>query len=158
MVFRPLAIAIAACLGTGLALAQAGNSVLNPGKPSVPAVGQPDKADDTPQITPELRGDIFMAKKQSREAIDAFHQGSTKDPVLWNKTGIAYHQMLQLDSALKCYQEAVRLRKTYLEAINNIGTVYYARKNYRRSITYYQRALKFAPQEARSGSIYSNLG
>jgi tetratricopeptide (TPR) repeat protein len=66
--------------------------------------------------------------------------------------------MLQLDSALKSYQQAIRLKKNYLEAINNIGTVYYARKNYRRSITYYQRALKLAPQDIRSAAIYNNMG
>jgi len=125
-----------------MAAAQTGNSILDPSK----------------TVTPELRGDIFMAKKEYREAVDAFHEGSAKNPVLLNKMGIAYHQMLQLDSALKCYQQAVRLKKDYLEAINNIGTVYYARKDFRRSITYYRRALKLAPQEARSGSIYSNLG
>ena len=91
-------------------------------------------------------------------SVDAFHEGSPKDPVLLNKTGIAYHQMMQFDSALKSYQQAVRLKKDYLEAINNIGTIYYARKNYRRSITYYQRAIKIAPQQERSASIYSNLG
>ena len=99
-----------------------------------------------------------MAKKEYREAMDAFRQGSPKDPVLWNKTGIAYQQLTQLDSALKSYQQAVRLKRDYMEAINNIGTVYYARKNYRRAITYYQRAIKLAPKESRSGSIYANLG
>jgi tetratricopeptide (TPR) repeat protein len=155
MIFRPLVLAIAAAFATGMALAQTGNPILDPGKTSLPAAAPADK----PEITPELRGDVFMAKKEYREAIDAFHQGSATNPVLMNKMGIAYHQLPgQLDRALKCYQEAVRLKKDYVEAINNIGTVYYARKNYRRAITYYRRALKIAPQEARSGSIYSNLG
>jgi len=145
MVFRPFVIAIAACLSAGMAFAQTG---------AVPA----NKPEDKPQITPELRGDIFMAKKQYREAIEAFREGGPKDPVLWNKMGIAYHQMGQLDNALKSYQQAIRLKKDYLEAINNVGTIYYARKNYRRSITYYRRAIKVAPQESRTASIYSNLG
>ena len=150
MVFRPLAIAIAAGLIAGSAIAQ-------------PTPVQADKpASDKSQITPELRGDIFMAKKQYREAIDAFREGSQKDPVLWNKMGIAYHQMARtnadLDQALKCYQQAVRLKKDYIEAINNIGTIYYARKSYRRAITQYRRAIAFFPQEPRSASIYSNLG
>jgi tetratricopeptide (TPR) repeat protein len=153
MVFRPLVLAAAASLVTGMAFAQASNSILDSSHTSVAA-----KPEEKPQITPELRGDIFMAKKQYREAVDAFHEGSPKDPVLLNKTGIAYHQMMQFDSALKSYQQAVRLKKDYLEAINNIGTIYYARKNYRRSITYYQRAIKIAPQQERSASIYSNLG
>jgi len=119
---------------------------------------QANKPEQKPQISPELRGDIFMAKKQYREAIEAFREGSSKDPVLWNKTGIAYHQLMQLDSALKSYQQAVRLKKDYLEAINNVGTIYYARKSYRRAITYYRNAIKIAPQEGRTASIYSNLG
>jgi tetratricopeptide (TPR) repeat protein len=150
MVFRPFLIATAASLTAGMAFAQTGNPILDTGRTSVP--------DDKPQVSAELRGDIFMAKKQYREAIEAFHDGSPKDPVLWNKTGIAYHQMLQLDKALKSYQEAVHLKKDYVEAINNIGTIYYARKSYRRSITYYQRAIKLAPHEVRTASIYSNLG
>jgi tetratricopeptide (TPR) repeat protein len=157
MVFRPLAILLAAGLTTGMAFAQSGNPILDSSQTSAPGLVQADKP-PTPQVTPELRGDIFMAKKQYREAIEAFHEGPAQDPVIWNKTGIAYHQMLQLDNALKNYQQAVRLKKDYVEAINNIGTVYYARKNYRRSITYYQRALKIAPHEARSASIYNNLG
>jgi tetratricopeptide (TPR) repeat protein len=157
MFFRPLAIAIAASLITGMAFAQTGNPIVDSSRTSV-APAKADKPEEKTEITPELRGDIFMARKQYREAIEAFHEGSPKNPVLCNKTGIAYHQMMQLDSALKSYQQAVRLKKDYLEAINNIGTVYYARKNYRRSITYYQRAIKLAPQQSRAASIYSNLG
>jgi tetratricopeptide (TPR) repeat protein len=141
-----------------MAFAQAGNSILDRSRTAASIPLQADTPDEKPKVTPELRGDIFMARKQYREAIEAFHEGSPKDPVLLNKTGIAYHQMMQLDSALKSYQQAVRLKKDYLEAINNIGTVYYARKNYRRSITYYRRALKFAPQASRSAAIYNNLG
>jgi len=157
MVCRPLVIAIAAGL-SGMAHAQTGNSILENGRAAASAPVQADKPADNGEITPEVRGDIFMAKKQYREAIEAFRQGSPKDPVLWNKTGIAYHQMLQLDQALKSYERAVKLKKDYEEAINNIGTIYYARKSYRRSITYYQRALKAAPQSERSAAVYNNLG
>jgi predicted negative regulator of RcsB-dependent stress response len=65
---------------------------MDAGKTSVPQTAAPDR----PVITPELRGDIFMAKKQYREAIEAFHQGPPNDPVLYNKAGIAYHQLLQI--------------------------------------------------------------
>ena len=158
MFTRPLAIVIAASLIGGLACAQTGNALVNGNRTALPLALQSDTPPDKPQLSPEVRGDIFMARKEFREAIDAFHEGSPKDPVLWNKMGIAYHQMAQLDSALKDYQQAVKLNKDYLEAINNIGTVYYAHRNYRRSITYYQRAIKLAPQQGRSASIYSNLG
>ncbi len=157
MIFRPLVIAVATGI-CGMAFAQTGNSILDRGLTSTPASPQADKPDEKTEVTPELRGDIFMARKQYREAIEAFKQGPPKDPVLRNKTGIAYHQMLQLDLALKSYQDAVRLKKDYQEAINNIGTIYYARKSFRRSITYYERALKAAPQSTRSAAIYNNLG
>jgi tetratricopeptide (TPR) repeat protein len=117
------------------------------------------KAGDTkPQLSVEARGDIFMARKMYREAIETFHEGSPKDPVLQNKIGIAYHQMLQLDQARKYYEQAIRLKPDYMEAINNLGTVYYGKKSYRRAISAYHKALKFAPEDARSASIYMNLG
>ncbi|HTS60451.1 MAG TPA: tetratricopeptide repeat protein [Candidatus Acidoferrales bacterium] len=96
-----------------------------------------------------------MARKMYREAIEAFGEGSPKDAILRNKTGIAYHQLQELDKALKCYQQAVKLNPKYHEAVNNIGTIYYTKKSYRRAITYYRRALKIAPEQA---SIHSNLG
>lgn len=109
-------------------------------------------------LSPEMRGDIFMARKMYREAIDAFHEGDPKDPVLWNKMGIANHQMIQLDSARKCYERAIKLKPDYVEAINNLGTIYYAKKNFRRSTTQYLKALKIAGEGSRAASVYMNLG
>jgi tetratricopeptide (TPR) repeat protein len=137
MLSRPLAIALAAGLSSALAFAQ--------------AVAEAPK---TP-LSPETRGDILMARKMYREAIDVFREDRTRNPAIANKIGIAYHQMQQLDSARKSYEQAIRLKPDYAEAINNVGTVYYARKSYSRATRYYQRALKYAPNSA---SIYSNLG
>jgi tetratricopeptide (TPR) repeat protein len=39
-----------------------------------------------------------------------------------------------------------------------MGTVYYAKRSPRRAITWYRRALKLAPEEPKSASIYMNLG
>jgi tetratricopeptide (TPR) repeat protein len=108
-----------------------------------------------PILSAESRGDIFMARKMYREAIEAFSEGSPKDAVLRNKTGIAHHQLMQLDIARKYYEQAVKLNPGYSEAINNLGTVYYAGKSYRRAIAQYKKALKLAPDSA---SIHSNLG
>jgi tetratricopeptide (TPR) repeat protein len=111
-----------------------------------------------PVITPETRGNVYMARKMYREAIEAFREGSPKDPVLLNKIGIAYQQMMQLDNARKSYDQAVKLKPDYVEALNNLGTVCYARKNFRRAVSWYQRALKLAPNDPKSSSIYMNLG
>jgi tetratricopeptide (TPR) repeat protein len=157
MVFRPVPIGLVAMLGVALAFSQppssqqAGNAMLDRTK----APAQPANDASRPPLSPEMRGDIFMARKMYREAIDAFGEGPTQDAVLRNKTGIAYHQLLQLDNARKYYDQAVKLKPDYAEAINNLGTVYYAKKSYRRAISYYRRALKLSPEAA---SIYSNLG
>ena len=118
---------------------------------SVPATIVPAR----PPLTPELRGDIYMARKMYREAIDMYRQGPADSPVLANKIGIAFHQLLQLDLAKKNYERAVKLDPTFPEAINNLGTIYYAQKSYKRAITYYKRALRYSSPTA---SIYANLG
>jgi tetratricopeptide (TPR) repeat protein len=63
--------------------------------------------------------------------------------------------MLELAAAEKYYRLAVRVNREYSEAINNLGTVYYARKGYRRAIGEYKKALRINPKSA---SIWSNLG
>ena len=153
MLPRLVASGLAIILGAIAAPAQT-SSPLDRTVPPAPTAGQ----QNNPQISPEMRGDIFMARKMYREAIDAFKQGSPTDPVMWNKTGIAYHQMMQLDNAKKSYERAIKLKKDYVEAINNLGTVYYAKKSYRRAVNYYKKALKLAGAEPKSASIYMNLG
>jgi tetratricopeptide (TPR) repeat protein len=108
-----------------------------------------------PVITAEMRGDILMARKMYREAAEAYKEGPKDSAVLLNKTGIAYHQMLELGPAEKYYHLAVKVNREYSEAINNLGTVYYARKGYRRAIGEYKKALRINPKSA---SIWSNLG
>jgi tetratricopeptide (TPR) repeat protein len=127
------------------ALAQAGNSLVDTTRPVPPPVRP---------LTIEERGDIQMARKMYREAIETFQSDPQKTAVVYNKIGIAYHQLQQLDRAKKYYEQALKLKRDYAEALNNIGTVYYAKKGYRRAIGYYKRALRISD----SASIYSNLG
>jgi tetratricopeptide (TPR) repeat protein len=154
MSLQPLAMLLVAGLGSTYALAQTGSALVDGTRTSIPNPIQPERR----PLSPEERGDIFLARKMYREAIDAFHEGSNKDPVLHNKEGIAYHQLLQLDQALKEYQQAVKLKSDYEEAINNIGTIYYAKKNYRRATTWFARALALAPDDSKSAAVYVNLG
>jgi tetratricopeptide (TPR) repeat protein len=118
---------------------------LNPPAPKKPAV----------VLTPEMRGDIFMAEKRYREAAEVYQDNSKGSAVMLNKTGIAYHQMLQLDVAGKYYRLALRVDPKYSEAINNLGTIYYAKKSFRRAVNQYRKALRINPESA---SVWSNLG
>jgi tetratricopeptide (TPR) repeat protein len=107
------------------------------------------------RVSPQRQGDIHMARKEYREAIDSYKEALASMPVLWNKIGIGYHQLGQLDLAKKHYEEAIKLDSKYSEAINNLGTIYYARRDYKRAEKEYRKALKLAPMSA---SVYSNLG
>jgi tetratricopeptide (TPR) repeat protein len=115
----------------------------------------PPVAPVTRVLTPETRGDIFMAEKRYREAAEMYRENSKGSAIMLNKTGIAYHQMVQLDLAEKYYRLALRVEPQYAEAVNNLGTVYYAKKSYRRAVNQYKKSLRLNPQSA---SVWSNLG
>jgi len=106
-------------------------------------------------LTPEMRGDIFMAEKRFREAAQVYQENSKGSAVMLNKTGIAYHQMLELNAAEKYYRLSLRVDPKYAEAVNNLGTIYYAKRSYRRAVNQYKKALRMNPESA---SVWSNLG
>src|SRR5437879_6522371 len=124
MSYLSLALVIAVSLGAANAQPPSNPSVDTASAAALPA---PQAA--KPELSLEMRGDIYMARKMYREAIDTFRSGNPQDPVLLNKTGIAYHQMMQLENARKSYEQALRQKKDYVEAMNNLGTVYYAKKS-----------------------------
>jgi tetratricopeptide (TPR) repeat protein len=99
-----------------------------------------------------------MARKMYREAIDSYREGETaglNNAILEDKIGIAWHQLGDINAALKSYQKAVKIDPKYADAINNIGTIFYSQKRYRRAISEYKRALAISPNAA---AIWSNLG
>jgi tetratricopeptide (TPR) repeat protein len=112
-------------------------------------------AQPNPTLTPEQRADILMARKMYREAVEVYKEAPLDSAIVWNKIGIAYHQMLQINEAQKNYEKAIKLNPKYSEAVNNLGTIYYSKRSFRRAISQYNKALKLTPNSA---SIYSNLG
>jgi tetratricopeptide (TPR) repeat protein len=123
---------------------------------ALPAAGQQEPSSGAARtITPEMRGDIYMARKMFREAIDQYRSVKPASAIVVNKTGIAFHQMLDLAAARKHYERAAKMKRDYAEAYNNIGTIHYASKNFRGAVKYYKRALSVSPNSA---SIHSNLG
>ncbi len=151
MVSKPWGIALAAALYCPFVYAQSNTALIDRTRPAVPGAPQAS----TPVLSLESRGDIMMARKMYREAIETFEQEPHKTAILYNKIGIAYHQLQQLENARKYYDRALKANRDYGEAYNNLGTVYYAKKSYRRAISYYQKALRLSPNSA---SVYSNLG
>jgi tetratricopeptide (TPR) repeat protein len=119
--------------------------------------GVPPRTDPPATVTlsSEQKGDLFMARKMFRDAIDAYREGPQNSPVTWNKIGIAYHQLGDLGAARRNYEKAIRVDKKYAEAVNNDGTIYYAEKKYRTAIARYRKAIQLNPEAA---SFWSNLG
>lgn len=144
-VFLPAAAGQAVAQSTPPGFINASETGLTKQTPKQPAV----------VLTPEMRGDIFMAEKRYREAAEMYGDNSKGSAVMLNKTGIAYHQMLELNIAEKYYRMALRVDPKYAEAVNNLGTVYYAKKSYRRAVNQYKKALRLNPESA---SVWSNLG
>lgn len=110
------------------------------------------------EITPDKRGDIFVARKMYREAIDSYQDALTvtpRDSRIHNKIGIAYHRQGMLGEARRSYEAAAKLDTKYPEAVNNLGTIYFAERRYKKAQRAYEKALKIDPDSA---SIYSNLG
>src|SRR6185436_14833092 len=91
-------------------------------------------AQPNPTLTAEQRADILMARKMYREAVEVYKEAPLDSAIIWNKLGIAHHQMQLLDEARKHYEQAVRLNPRYSEAINNLGTIYYSKRSFRKAI------------------------
>jgi tetratricopeptide (TPR) repeat protein len=135
-----------------------------PLQPDLPGpVVAPDTASTPPTkpgvLTLENRADIFMARKAYPDAIEhyrrALQEGGRGDGALWNKLGIAYQQMQNMNAARRAYKEAIRIRKDFPEPWNNLGTTYYLEKKAKKSLKYYREAIKLNPQGA---SFHVNLG
>jgi len=107
-----------------------------------------------PTLSLQERGDILMARKEYREAIETYKE-APQTAVILNKIGIAYHQLTDIATAEKYYAAAAKKDPSYSEAVNNLGTIYYSRQSYRRAIGQYKKVLRIKPDSA---STLANLG
>ena len=111
-----------------------------------------------PEITDEQMGDLYMVRKQFREAAEMFKKladQNPRNPVYLNKLGIALHQQAALGLALKYYERAVKVDPRYADAENNVGTIWYQRKKFEKAIKAYNKAIAMRSDMA---VLYSNLG
>lgn len=140
-----------------LSIPSAGQTYLEtPGAPVVPRAvqsqsqAQPQSPADAsvivvkPGLTDEQLADLYMARKDYREAALSYKRladQNPRNPVYLNKLGIALHQQAALGAALKYYERASKVDPSYADAQNNIGTVWYQRKKFGRAIKAYQKAI-----------------
>ena len=132
-------------------------AVMAPARPQVPSTQDPVVV-VKPEISDEQMGDLYMVRKQYREAAELYKKLSDQDPhnaVYLNKLGIALHQQAALGQALKYYERAVKADPHYADAENNVGTIWYQRKRYDKAVKAYQKAILMRDDMS---VLYSNLG
>ena len=115
-------------------------------------------ATQTRQITLEEHADIFLARKDYRNAADYYQRAldarGSRDATLWNKLGIAYQMDMNYSAARKAYKYAGRYNRDFAEPWNNLGTTYFLENKFGKSIKYYKRAIKLRSDVA---SFHMNL-
>jgi tetratricopeptide (TPR) repeat protein len=125
----------------------------------------------------EIQADKLRAEKSFADAMDYYRAALKKAPSagVWNKIGITELQAGHYKPAIKSFDRAIKLDSNLAEAYNNRGAVYYiqgaqrqaaalragkstpggTRKDYRKAVREYQRALAIQEDNA---SYHSNLG
>jgi tetratricopeptide (TPR) repeat protein len=121
---------------------------------AIPPSAQPVAAPQT-QPTPEQLGDALMTHQRYQAAIEAFKKTPLDSAVVWNKMGIAYQMMFNLDEASRCYQASLKIVPNDAHVLNNLGTIYDSLKQYGAAERIYRRALKL---DSHSAIIEKNLG
>lgn len=129
--------------------------------PQVSQASQPSQANSAP-LSPkekeELQARIFMARKEYHEAELVYTKLAAeypRDPGYPNSIGIAKQQQDDLKGAAQYYQRATKVDKNFATGYSNLGTTWYAQKQYGRAIRFYRKAISVQPQVA---GFYTNLG
>ncbi len=122
--------------------------------PPAPISGQAE-ASKNPQLTPEDLGNMLLAERRYQAAIEAYKKTPHPSADVWNRMGIAYQQMFNINDAMRCFQASLKLNPKNGDVLNNIGTIYVSLKDFRSADKSYRTALKLDP---RSAVILKNYG
>ena len=108
-----------------------------------------------PAISFEETGDIHMARQEYQAAIRYYAKVTRPSTALWNKMGIAYQMLYDMNDAARCYKEALKLERDNFRALNNLATVEESLQDFSAAEHNYKKALRLEP---RSAQIIKNLG
>ena len=100
----------------------------------------------------------LYSRGQMQEALSA-SKTLVKDypntPLLYNISGAIYHEVGQLDAAVKCYEMSLAINPNYAEAHNNLGNALKELGELEASVKHYEQALAIKPNYAEA---HYNLG
>jgi len=60
----------------------------------------------------------------------------------WKTEGNEYLSQGELDRALECYEKSLKVDPCYARSIHNTGIIYAKKKDYKKSLEYYSKALE----------------
>jgi Tfp pilus assembly protein PilF len=103
-------------------------------------------------------GDNLVARGNNAGAVDEYKKAlviNPNDSAVWNKLGIGYQRMGQIDLAQAQFERTVKLNAKYAEAWNNLGSCYHVKGKYKEAIRYYLKAIDAKPSFA---AAYKNMG
>ncbi len=123
--------------------------------PAAQAVAPDKSGGPRASATPEEMGDSLMAHQHYQGAIEQYKKASRNSADVWNKMGVAYQLMFNLDEAARCYERALKLDSKNAIVLNNLGTIYVSLKQYSRAEKAYRKALKI---DSHSALVHKNLG
>jgi len=104
------------------------------------------------------RGDTQVARGNNQSAIEEYKKAlniNPNDSSVWNKLGIVYQRVNQIDLAQHQFERALKLNSKYAEAWNNLASCYHLKGKYKQAIRYYQEAINAKPSFA---AAYKNMG
>jgi tetratricopeptide (TPR) repeat protein len=120
-----------------------------------PRVAPPSPAASVEQL--ESQGDVLRQDKMYLDAEDYYEAALKRIPareaMLRNKLGITSMQLGKLEDAKRNFEAALKADKTFAEAHNNLGVLYYMQKKYGNAVKEYEKALELR----QAASFYANL-
>ena len=93
----------------------------------------------------------LYSKGQIKEALDSVKtliKDYSKEPLLYNISGVCYKAIDQLDIAVENFERAVALKPDYTEVFYNLGVTYRELGQLNDAIKSYEKALALKPDYA----------
>jgi tetratricopeptide (TPR) repeat protein len=95
-----------------------------------------------PEFSPIEIADTLMYHRRYQEAIAKYTSIEPKTADIWNKMGLAYQLMLNLNDAVRCYKQSIKLDPKNPTVYNNLGTVYESQLDHRQAVKMYRKAIE----------------
>jgi len=93
--------------------------------------------------------------QQALDACDSLITGYPNEAMLYNISGVCYAGLGQLETAVKCYEQALAIKSDYAEAHSNLGITLKELGQLEAAVKHYKHALTIKPDCAEA---HNNLG